>query len=264
MPGYGDFAYYYDLLTGNVNYEELCGCIHHLLCDNGVDEGILLDMACGTGTLSFLFEKKGYDVIGVDASEDILSVAQEKKIENGSDIVFLCQKMQELDLFGTVDAAVCTLDSLNHVTNEEDVRKIFEKVSLFMNDKGLFIFDVNTPYKHKNVLADNTFVYDLDTVYCVWQNTYNEKDGSTDICLDFFEQDAENPDAYYRSYEEFTEKGYEIGMLRKWVEEFGFEVLDVLDADTKQPLSEKSERALFVCRKHGTQLEYQKENNTNG
>lgn len=264
MAGYGEFSYFYDLLTDNVNYEELCRSIHSLLADNGVGEGILLDMACGTGTLSFLFEEKGYDVIGVDASEDMLSVAQEKKIENGSDIVFLCQQMQELDLFGTIDAAVCTLDSINHVTDEQDVRRIFEKVSLFMNDNGLFIFDVNTPYKHKNVLADNTFVYDLETVYCVWQNTYNEKDGSTDICLDFFEQDAENPDAYYRSYEEFTERGYEIGTLRKWLEEFGFEVLDIFDADTKKPLAEKSERALFVCRKHGTQLEYQKENNANG
>ena len=259
MPGYGDFAYYNDLLTDNVNYEQLCGTIHNLLADNGVGEGILLDMACGTGTLSFLLEKKGYDVIGVDASEEMLSVAQEKKIENGSDIVFLCQKMQELDLFGTIDAAVCTLDSINHVTDEKDVRRIFEKVSLFMNDNGLFIFDVNTPYKHKKVLADNTFVYDLDTVYCVWQNSYNEKDCSTDICLDFFEQDETDKDTYYRCTEEFTEKGYEIEQLAKWVQEFGFEVLGIPDADTLKPLGETSERALFICRKHGTQLEYKEE-----
>ena len=259
MPGYGDFAYYYDALTENVSYERICDSICDLLSDNGVGEGILLDMACGTGTLSFLFEKKGYDVIGVDASGDMLSVAQEKKLENGSEVVFLCQKMQQLDLFGTIDAAVCTLDSINHVTREEDVKKIFERVSLFMNDKGLFIFDVNTPYKHKNVLADNTFVYDLDSVYCVWQNTYNEKDGSTDIYLDFFEQDENDSGTYYRCSEEFTEKGYDIDSLKQWLEPFRFEILEVTDADTHKPLCETSERALFVCRKHGTQLEYSEE-----
>ena len=259
MPGYGDFAYYYDALTENVSYERICDSICGLLSDNGVGEGILLDMACGTGTLSFLFEKKGYDVIGVDASEDMLSVAQEKKLENASEAIFLCQKMQQLDLFGTIDAAVCTLDSINHVTKEEDVKKIFERVSLFMNDKGLFIFDVNTPYKHKNVLADNTFVYDLDSVYCVWQNTYNEKDGSTDICLDFFEQDENDPDTYYRCTEEFTERGYDIESLKQWLEPLRFDILEVTDADTHKPLCETSERALFVCRKWGTQLEYPEE-----
>ena len=259
MPGYGDFAYYYDALTENVSYERICDSICGLLSDNGVGEGILLDMACGTGTLSFLFEKKGYDVIGVDASEDMLSVAQEKKLETASEAIFLCQKMQQLDLFGTIDAAVCTLDSINHVTKEEDVKKIFERVSLFMNDKGLFIFDVNTPYKHKNVLADNTFVYDLDSLYCVWQNTYNEKDGSTDICLDFFEQDENDPDTYYRCTEEFTERGYDIESLKQWLEPLHFEILAVTDADTHKSLCDTSERALFVCRKRGTQLEYPEE-----
>lgn len=255
MPGYGDFAYYYDKLTDNVNYDGLCGFISHLLADNGVGEGILLDMACGTGTLSFLLEKKGYDVIGVDASEDMLSVAQEKKIENESDIVFLCQKMQQLDLFGTIDAAVCTLDSINHLTNESDVREAFRRVSLFMNDKGLFIFDVNTPHKHKSVLADNTFVYDLEEVYCVWQNSYNEKDCSTDIVLDIFEPDGDNESSYLRYTEEFSERGYGLETLKGWLEQVRFEVVGIIDADTQGELTKTSERALFVCRKHGTQLE---------
>ena len=125
MAGYGDFAYYYDLLTGNVDYESRCDYIASLLAENGIGKGILLDLACGTGTVSLLMSKKGYDVIGVDASEEMLSQAQEKKMEAGADIIFLCQRMEELDLFGTVNAAVSTLDSLNHVTDEEKLREIF-------------------------------------------------------------------------------------------------------------------------------------------
>ncbi|MBR2417083.1 MAG: class I SAM-dependent methyltransferase, partial [Clostridia bacterium] len=129
MAGYGDFAYYYDLLTENVDYESRCEYICNLLAENGVGKGILLDLACGTGTMSMLLSDKGYDVIGVDASEDMLSVAQEKKMESGKDIMFLCQRMEELDLFGTINAAVCTLDSINHITDEETVKKVFSKVS---------------------------------------------------------------------------------------------------------------------------------------
>ena len=199
MAGYGDFAYYYDLLTGNVDYESRCDYISSLLAENGVGKGILLDLACGTGTMSLLLSEKGYDVIGVDASEEMLSQAQEKKMEKGSDVIFLCQKMEELDLFGTVNAAVSTLDSLNHVTDKETVREIFRRVSLFMEDKGIFLFDVNTPYKHRKVLGDNTFVYDMDDVYCVWQNSTDEE-LLTQVSLDIFEKDAEDEenDVYFR------------------------------------------------------------------
>ncbi|MGN1417722.1 MAG: class I SAM-dependent DNA methyltransferase, partial [Acutalibacteraceae bacterium] len=209
MSGYGDFAFYYDTLTDNVDYEKMSSYIHGLLTENGIGEGILLDLACGTGTLSMLLAKKGYEIVGVDASENMLSLAQQKKFECGADAVFLCQKMQELDLFGTVDAAVCTLDSINHVTEESAIREIFRRVSLFMNDQGIFIFDVNTPYKHESILSDNTFVYDMENVFCVWQNTYNEKDRSVRVSLDIFEKDDDD-DVYYRRSEEFSERSYEL------------------------------------------------------
>ena len=127
MAGYGDFAYYYDLLTENVDYESRCEYICNLLAENGVGKGILLDLACGTGTMSMLLSDKGYDVIGVDASEDMLSVAQEKKMESGKDIMFLCQRMEELDLFGTINAAVCTLDSINHIPDEKQLKRCFQR-----------------------------------------------------------------------------------------------------------------------------------------
>ena len=254
MAGYGDFAYYYDLLTENVDYENRCEYICNLLAENGIGKGILLDLACGTGTMSLLLSDKGYDVIGVDASEDMLSVAQEKKMESGKDIMFLCQRMEELDLFGTINGAVCTLDSINHITDEETVKKVFSKVSLFMEDKGIFLFDVNTPYKHREVLSDNTFIYDMDDVYCVWQNSTDKETLLTEVSLDIFEKDTEEEeDVYYRYSEEFSEKGYELSEIEKWLTEYKFEVLGVYEELTKNEISEKTQRAVFVARKHGTQ-----------
>ncbi len=254
MAGYGDFAYYYDMLTENVDYESRCEYICNLLAENGVGKGILLDLACGTGTMSLLLADKGYDVIGVDASEDMLSVAQEKKMENGKDIMFLCQRMEELDLFGTINGAVCTLDSINHITDEETVKKVFSKVSLFMEDKGLFVFDVNTPYKHREVLGDNTFIYDMDDVYCVWQNSTDKETLLTEVSLDIFERDTEEEeDVYYRYSEEFSERGYDLDRIKEWLTEYKFEVLGVYEEMTKKIVSENTQRAVFLAKKHGTQ-----------
>ncbi len=252
MASYGDFAYYYDSLTENVDYEKRCEYIRGLLAENGVGEGILLDLACGTGTVSLILSQMGYDVIGVDASEDMLSVAQEKKMETNEDVIFLCQRMEELDLFGTINACVSTLDSINHVTDEETVKEIFRRVSLFMEDKGLFIFDVNTPYKHREILADNTFVYDTDDVYCVWQNSTDEN-LLTKVSLDIFEKDEDDEETYYRYCEEFSERGYELDKIKQWLETSKFEVIGVYEEMTKQPVKADTQRAVFVARKYGTQ-----------
>ena len=251
MSGYGDFAYYYDVLTENVDYKSRCDYIYNLLADNGVGKGILLDLACGTGSLSMLLGEKGYEVIGVDASEEMLSVAQEKKYESGADVIFLCQKMEELDLFGTINAAVCTLDSINHVTDEEKVKEIIRRVSLFMEDKGIFVFDVNTPYKHREVLGNNTYVYDMDEVYCVWQNETDENMLTT-VSLDIFERDEE-ADAYYKYSEQFQERGYELSFLEELLKENKFELIGIFEEMTTDAVRDNTERAVFVARKIGTQ-----------
>ena len=252
MASYGDFAYYYDMLTENVDYDKRCEYICGLLAENGVSEGILLDLACGTGTMSLMFAEKGYDVVGVDGSEEMLTQAQEKKMESGADIIFLCQKMEELDLFGTINTAVSTLDSINHVTNEDTVKEIFRRVSLFMEDKGIFVFDVNTPYKHREVLGDNTFIYDLDEVYCIWQNSTDENLVTT-ISLDLFEKDEEDEETYYRYSEEFSEKAYDLDDIRAWLQDCKFEVVAVYEEMTKEAVKADTQRAVFVARKIGTQ-----------
>ena len=252
MASYGDFAYYYDMLTENVDYDKRCEYICGLLAENGVSEGILLDLACGTGTLSLMLSEKGYDVVGVDGSEEMLTQAQEKKMETGADVIFLCQRMEELDLFGTINAAVSTLDSINHVIDENTVKEIFRRVSLFMEDKGIFVFDVNTPYKHREVLGDNTFIYDLDEVYCVWQNSTDENLVTT-ISLDLFEKDEDDEETYYRYSEEFSERAYDLDDIRAWLEDCRFEVAAVYEEMTKDSVKADTQRAVFVARKIGTQ-----------
>ena len=167
---YSYFAGVYDELTGNISYKERAAYFHAIIEKYRTKGPILLDLACGTGSLSVELSRLGYDVIGVDNSPEMLSVAQQKRCESGEDILFLCQDMTALDLYGTIDATVCALDSINHVTDPKAVRKIFQNVSLFTIPGGLFIFDVNTPYKHRSVLGNNTFVYDCSDVYCVWRS----------------------------------------------------------------------------------------------
>ena len=181
-------------------------------------------------------------MIGVDMSEDMLSIAREK---SDGKILYLCQNLAELDLYGTVDAAVCTLDSINHI-EEENLLKVFEKISLFMNKGGIFVFDVNTLYKHKYVLADNTFVYDLDDIYCVWQNYFNEDDNSIDIELDFFEKKNE---LYERHFESLSEFYYSEKQIRDKLEKSGFEVLGIFDNLSFESAKDDSERIIYIARK---------------
>ncbi len=243
---YDNFSRFYDLLTDNVEYKKRADYFCRLLSLCGINGGILLDLACGTGSISVEMAKKGFDVIGVDSSIGMLNAARQKTYESGEQILLLNQSMDDIDLFGTVDCAVCVLDSINHLDGAQQVKRTFEKVSLFMNPGGAFAFDVNTLYKHKNILADNTFVYDLDELYCVWQNSFNESDGSVDITLDFFEEDD---GTYYRSYESFTEKAYDLADIVKWLEDAGFEVIGIFDDMTTEKAHPETERAVFLAKK---------------
>ncbi len=248
---YGIFSSVYDILTENVEYERIADKICSLLHENGVDRGLLLDLGCGTGTLSFMLEKNGYDVIGVDASEDMLSVANEKKYDEESSALFLCQKAEELDLFGTIQCAVSSLDTFNHIDSIEKIEKAISLVSLFMDMNGIFIFDMNTPYKHKKVLGNNTFVYDMDEVYCVWQNSYDEDSERTDIDLDFFIKNEENED-YERYSESFSEYIYTSESIIDIIKKCGFTLLGTTDDYSSNPTSDTTERITFICKKTET------------
>lgn len=248
MSGYNAFAEVYDKLTDNIEYKKRADYVSALFDHYGVrGKEPILDLACGTGSLTIELAKLGYDMIGVDSSYAMLSQAQNKKYGENADVLFLCQDMTELDLFGTISGAVCMLDSLNHLKCAEDVKRTIEKVSLFMEHDGIFIFDVNTIYKHKNILGNNTFVYDCDDVYCVWQNSLNDDD-SVDISLDIFEQDDE---AYYRSSEDFTERAYPTEDYKRWLDDADFEILHIFDEMSDRELNSESQRAVFVAQYKG-------------
>lgn len=245
---YGVFSEFYDALTANVSYDTVSQVLSSLLTRYGKSRGLLLDLACGTGSVSVRLAKKGYEVIGVDLSPEMLSEAQNKAYSAGQNILFLCQDMTALDLYGTVDAAVCTLDGLCHLPNEESVFAALQKVSLFMNPGGVFLFDVNSVYKHRAVLGNNTFVYDTDDVYCVWQNTLLPDGVTVQMDLDFFEPVSDEGD-YVRQSERFTERAYPRETLEAMLKKAGFTVLDVFDGYSGKPAHDTSERLLFAVRK---------------
>lgn len=244
--GYEFFAGVYDELTGNVDYKKRGDYFHKIMLKNGKKDGIVVDLACGTGSLSEYFARLNYDVVGIDCSEDMLSVAIDKKMQSQSDIIYLNQRMQDLDLFGTVDIVICALDSINHITNDDEVKQVFERVSLFLNEDSLFIFDVNTIYKHQHILNNNTYVYDCENVYCVWQNK-NLGHNIIEINLDIFEYDKEE-DVYYKEQETFCEKAYSIDELKKWLDDAGFDVLNVYADDTFEDVKQDTQRAVFVAK----------------
>lgn len=251
MTGYSAFSQYYDVLTENIDYRARAEYFEKIIRRfGGKKGGILLDLACGTGSLSEEMARLGYDVIGVDSSEEMLSMALDKKFESGLPIQYLCQDMTRLDMFGTIDVTICALDSLNHLESLSDIKSAVEKVSLFCEPGGLFIFDMNTPYKHKNILADKTYVYDMEEVFCVWQNEYTgDSDNRVNIYLDFFEKtDGEN-ELYSRSGEDFSEIAFDKAIIEDILSGAGFELLAEYDYDSDELPSEKSEKIVYAAKK---------------
>lgn len=249
MSSYGIFSQFYDELTNNVDYEKRAEYFRTLLMRYGVkSDASVLDIGCGTGQLTVRLAKAGFDMIGIDPSPEMLCEARDSAYEAKEDIMLLCQSAEELDLYDTVDAAVSTLDVINHLDGEEAVKEAFYKAGLFMNPGGVFIFDINTIYKHREILGSNAFVYETDDVYCVWQNYLNDDD-SVDIVLDFFTEDENG--LYSRDTEEFTEYAYSTKKIEEWLNEAEFEVLDIFDDMTVEPLREDSQRAVIAARYTG-------------
>ena len=239
------FAKIYDKFTDASDVRARADFITEALRRYGVAEGILLDLACGTGRLSEAFILAGYDVISVDYSAEMLQAARERLLKYGAKALVLQQDMRELDLFGTVRAAVCSMDGVNHLLAPEDVRRVFGKVSLFTEPGGVFIFDVNTVYKHRQVLADNTFVYEDDTDFLVWQNEYCAEDDTVQMLLDTF---SVRPDgAYVRYSDEITERAYELDDIEEMLKGAGFsEVYRFADRSFEAPQKDE-ERVYFAA-----------------
>lgn len=243
MSGYGDFSAFYDALMTDVDYAARAEYLLQLFERHGQKPRTVLDIACGSGSLMAELQKRGVDTIGVDGSDTMLMRAREKL---GADALLLCQDMCELDLYGTVDAAVCTLDSLNHLCRTEQLAEVFRRARLFVEPGGLFIFDVNTIYKHREVLGDTAFVVEQPGLLCVWRNRYVSRTHEVSMLLDFFTEEADG--SYERYQDTVRERAYSQRTLRTLLSENGWETVAVYDEMSTTAPGATCERMVFVAR----------------
>jgi len=247
--GYTTLARCYDGFTKNMDYKRRTEYLCALLCAARVKRGdTILDLACGTGTYTCALLRQGYDAVGVDASPEMLQIALEKA--QALDVpspLLLCQRLENLDLYGTAQAAICLTDSLNHLAQPAQVRKFFRRLALFLEPGAPFLFDVNTLYKHERILADNAFVYEDGGAFCVWQNHWDAPTRTTQIDLDIFTQDENG--LYARAGESFAERAHTPEELTRWLAKAGFAVEHIYEDLTERPPSGTAERIFFICRR---------------
>lgn len=250
MEAYTSFAAVYDTFMDNIPYEEWGVYLKSLLKEYDVKNGLVLDLGCGTGTMTEVLAEDGYDMIGVDNSEDMLEIAMEKKVESGHDILYLLQDMREFELYGTVNAVVSICDSVNYITEEEELVEVFRLVNNYLDPKGIFIFDFNTEYKYREILGDCTIAENREECSFIWDNYYYEEEKINEYELSLFIQEEDSE--LYRKYEEtHFQKAYTYETMRRLIEESGLEFVTAYDAFTHVKPTEKSERIYMIARERG-------------
>ena len=248
MEAYSDFALVYDTLMDNTPYERWCELIVGILKRYGIEKDLVLDLGCGTGTLTELLAKEGYDMIGVDYSEEMLSRAMEKREESGLSILYLLQDMREFELYGTVKAVVSVCDSLNYLLEEEEVIETFRLVNNYLDPKGIFIFDFNTVHKYRDVIGDATIAENREDCSFIWENYYNEEERINEYDVTFFVKEGE----LFRKFEEtHYQRGYTVEEMQTYLEKAGLELISVQDADTLMEVTEETERVYMIARENG-------------
>jgi len=241
---YGDFARSYDKLQQEEVYENFANYIEEIFVKFGRTPELVLDLACGTGRLTTLFAKRSYDMIGIDISSEALEIANSRAKSEKSDILFLQQNMCDFELYGTVDAIVCCLDSINYITDFRDLKRCFKLCKNYLNPNGLLIFDINTPYKFNEILASNTFVNESEDIFCVWENNFNRKLNEFHITV------FEKSDEKFEKFEEtHLQRCYEIDEIKKILTDIGLLIKGCYHEFSFTKPKEKSERIFFVCEK---------------
>ena len=278
---YGEFAYVYDEFMDNIPYEQWHDYLHKLLIKYGIKDGIVADLACGTGTMTKLLADDGYDMIGVDMSYEMLEVARQKyccqsfeKItdenedesddlkdfseysqkaakmsEDESGILFLNQDMRELDLYGTAAAMVCICDGMNYITDENDLLRVFEKVKIFLDFGGIFIFDMKTRHFYENVLGSRTVAENRENASFIWENEFDKDTGINEYLLTIYSLVDDENDLFERSEEVHHQRAYDVQNVRDCLEKAGLSCLAVYDAFTENTAKEDSERIYFVAQR---------------
>lgn len=243
---YGAFAEFYDRLTGNVNYAAYARRVETLIRRYRPESKSIVELACGTMSLGLELAARSFDVLGLDISDDMLKIAEGKISQCEYSAKVARQDMREFELPHPADVFVCSLDGLNHLGGMDDIRKTFRAVRENIKPDGLLIFDMNTPYKHREVLSYNTFVYELPGLYCVWQNEYRERDCSVGITLDIF---ADSGNGYARHTEKFLETAYPKESVVRALRACGFAVIGMFDELKSSKPTPRTERILYVARR---------------
>lgn len=284
MEAYTDFASVYDELMDDTPYEEWCEFLMEVFRRYGADSeqtdhagekamdknlaqerNTVLDLGCGTGTLTELLARRGYDMIGVDNAPEMLQIAMEKRERSGLDILYLLQDMRELELYGTVGAAVSVCDSLNYLLDEEDIVQTFERVNTYLYPQGIFVFDFNTVYKYQTVIGDATIAENREDCSFIWENYYHEEQEINEYDLTVFvaegrsgagaekkagQKVCEQAAQRFRRFQEVHyQRGYRLSQMKALLLRAGLEFLEAFDADTHGKVRRESERIYVVARK---------------
>lgn len=262
MDAYQDFAYVYDELMDATPYQEWCQRIDSLIQKYGVskpernaedvldsEKNLVVDLGCGTGTLTELLYNKGYDMIGIDNAEEMLNVAMEKRAENGSEILYLLQDMRELELYSTVGTVVSVCDSVNYILEEEELLETFTLVNNYLYPGGIFIFDFNTDYKYREIIGDTTIAENREDCSFIWENYYDEESCINEYDLTIFVQEEE--DIFRRFTETHYQRGYTPTQMVSLIERAGMTLVEMKDADTGNEVTAESQRVYIVASEHG-------------
>ena len=232
FQAYGEFARVYDMFQDNVDYQTWGKWLKQQLAAQGITDGLVLDLGCGTGTMT-----------------EILAEAMEKRVESGHDILYLLQDMQEFELYGTVRAVVSVCDSLNYITEEEELEHVFALVNNYLDPQGIFLFDMNTVYKYQTMIGNTTIAENRDEGSFIWENSYDEETGINTYELALF---LPREDGLYEKDEEVHyQRAYSLEKIKELIGKAGMELLAVYDAYTLEPPKKDSGRLTFVVREHG-------------
>ena len=250
MEAYTGFAGVYDIFMDNVPYEEWAGYLWEILRKYGIEDGLLLELGCGTGSMTECMAGYGYDMIGVDYSIEMLELAWKKKEKSGHDILYLNQDMREFELYGTVRAVISVCDSVNYILEDGGLTEVFRLVNNYLDPGGIFLFDFNTEYKYQEVLGVQVIAEDREDCSFIWDNYYDDAERINEYELTLFIREEESE--LYRKYQEtHFQRAYTLEEMRQYIEESGLLYGTAYDAYTRQPPGERSERICVVAREQG-------------
>lgn len=247
MDAYTGFAEVYDLFMDQVPYEKWSRRITEILKEYGIPDGLVLDLGCGTGSMTELLADAGYDMIGVDASEEMLELASEKRAESGHDILYLLQDMREFELYGTVRAIVSVCDSLNYITEEEELLQVFRLVWNYLDPDGVFFFDMNTIYKYKEMLGETTIAENREEGSFIWENYYDPEERLNQYDLTLYVRDED--DRYVRFEETHIQKAYALERVLELLEKAGLKAEQIFDSDTEKKVTDTTGKFCIAARK---------------